>query len=199
MDDLLHLPSELAAKAKREVAKNHGVVTQAAALRYQSALAIDLLLMVPMRRENLTRLNVDQHIDRRRNGKVYIFIRGDQVKNGLDIEAELPPQTIKMLGEYMKTYHPVLTEHGSPWMFPGLPGPTPKSRERMSMQVSDTIKQEIGLDVHMHLFRHIAAKLYLDRHPGAYGVVQKDQRPQTYPDHDQQLLWHGGQVGDQAL
>ena len=111
-----------------------------------------------MRRDNLTRLNVDKHLDRRRNGKVYVFIEGEEVKNGVDIESELPAPTIKLLDEYMKTYQPVLAPDGSPWIFPGLPG-RHKSRERLAHQVSETIKTEIGLQVHMHLFRHIAAKL----------------------------------------
>jgi integrase len=170
--DLVTLPADLADKVRKEVKGNHGVITQAAALRFQTALAIELLQMIPMRRDNLTRLNVDKHLDRRRNGKVYVFIEGEEVKNGVDIESELPSPTIKLLDEYMKTYQPVLAPDGSPWIFPGLPG-RHKSRERLAHQVSETIKTEIGLQVHMHLFRHIAAKLYLDHNVGAYGVVQK--------------------------
>ena len=30
-----------------------------------------------------------------------------------------------------------------------------------------------GIEVHVHLFRHIAAKMYLDAHPGAYEVVRR--------------------------
>jgi integrase len=35
------------------------------------------------------------------------------------------------------------------------------------------VRERIGLDVHLHLFRHIAAKLYLDAHPGQYEVVRR--------------------------
>jgi integrase len=168
VQDLLGLPAAIL----RDVKKVAGPVTQAAALRVQTALAIEILLMIPMRRENLTRLNIHKHIDRRRNGNVYIIVPGEEVKNGVEIEAALPAETVKMLDQYLKTYHPVLAGEGSPWIFPGLPG-RPKSRERLSMQVSETVKKETGLLVHMHLFRHIAAQLYLDRNVGAYGVVQK--------------------------
>jgi integrase len=170
--DLLGLPQALLDKAKKEVKREAGVVSQAAALRYQTALAIELLLMIPMRRENLTRLTVEKHIDRRRNGTALIIIPGTEVKNGVSIEAALPAHVIKMLDDYMKAYQPVLAKGASPWVFPGLPG-RPKSRERMAFQVSETIKKEIGLQMHMHLFRHFAAKIYLDRNPGGYGVVQK--------------------------
>ena len=39
-------------------------------------------------------------------------------------------------------------------------------------QIIDCVKQRCGLLVNPHLFRHIAAKLYLEAHPGAYGVVR---------------------------
>jgi integrase len=166
--DLVSLPAKLLRKAKQE----EGPATQQAALWVQTAVAVELLLMVPIRRENLTRPNLQRHIDRRRNGKAYLCVPGREVKNGVEIEAELPPETVKLLDLYMKSYQPLLAEKGSPWLFPGLPG-RPKSRERMAFQISETIKKEIGLEMHTHLFRHFAAKFYLDRNPGGYGVVQK--------------------------
>ena len=35
------------------------------------------------------------------------------------------------------------------------------------------MKREIGLDVNCHLFRHIAAKLYLDRDPSGIEIVRQ--------------------------
>jgi integrase len=40
------------------------------------------------------------------------------------------------------------------------------------VQISKFLRRECGLQVNPHLFRHIAAKLYLDAHPGAYGVLR---------------------------
>lgn len=165
---LLNLPSRLVVQARRWEDKP----SQADALRVQTALAIELLLMLPMRRHNLTGLQIDKHFVRNRDGAVYLMIDGAEVKNGIDIDAQLPPEAVKLLDLYLKVYRPALVEGSSPWLFPGVGGRS-KSRERLALQVSDTIKHETGLLVHMHLFRHIAAKLYLDQHPGAYGVVQR--------------------------
>jgi site-specific recombinase XerD len=77
-----------------------------------------------------------------------------------------------MLDLYIKKYRPLLTATESTWLFPGLNGRA-KCPERVAQQVSQACKTVAGLHVHMHLMRHIAAKLYLDQHPGAYGVVQR--------------------------
>ena len=167
MARLHDLPALLLTKARRV----KGPVTPDIARLVQTALCIELLLMLPMRRENLARLNLDRHIVRQ-NGKVYLMIDGGEVKNGVDIEAILPSETVRLLDIYLKTYRPLLTDVDTPWLFPGMPGRS-KSRERLALQVSKTIREELGLQVHLHLFRHISAKFYLDRHPGAYGVVQK--------------------------
>ena len=36
-----------------------------------------------------------------------------------------------------------------------------------------TIRKELGLRLTVHNFRHLAAKLFLDRHPGAFGLVSR--------------------------
>ena len=40
-------------------------------------------------------------------------------------------------------------------------------------QISDTIHRYTGMHINPHLFRHIAAKLYLDGNPGGYEVVRR--------------------------
>ena len=66
-------------------------------------------------------------------------------------------------------YHPRLTDGPCPWLFPGK-GNKAKSRELFGDQVSKHVFKATGLHVNLHLFRHIAAKLYLDHNPGGYEV-----------------------------
>ncbi len=40
------------------------------------------------------------------------------------------------------------------------------------MQITKFVQRHCGLRINPHLFRHIAAKLYLEAHPGAYGVIR---------------------------
>jgi integrase len=143
-----------------------------AALEAQTALAIEILLTIPMRIGNLAGIDLDRHIITPRvGGTVHLAIPGTEVKNGTDIEAVLLPATAKMLERYIREYRPVLLAEPSSWLFPGRNG-RPKHRESLAAQITWSIKKNCGLIVNPHLFRHIAAKLYLDANPGGYGLVR---------------------------
>lgn len=163
---LVNLPAELAAQVAR--CKEP---TAAEALLLQTALAVEVLLMVPMRRKNLAHLDLERHFSRTRGGVAHLVIPAHEVKNSTEIAAVLPPPTVRLLDLYVQRYRPLLLAEPSPWLFPGL-ADRPKSLERLGLQISGTIKRQTGLLVNTHLFRHIAAKLFLDANPGAYGVVR---------------------------
>ncbi len=166
---LVNLPQRLVAEVRR-----NRTISRADALHVQMALAIELLLMVPMRVGNLAKLDLERHIVRSRlrgRGIVHLTIPGEEVKNRVDIEAVLPAPTVALLDEYLETYRPLLLRQRSSWLFPG-EATGPKSRHGIAAQISSTIREKTGLLVHPHLFRHIAAKLYLDANPGAYGVIR---------------------------
>ena len=57
-------------------------------------------------------------------------------------------------------------------LFPGKHG-GPKSMAALAPQICKVVFQYTGLQVNVHLFRHIAAKVYLDRKPGDYVTVQR--------------------------
>ena len=145
------------------------------AVAIQIALAVELLLMAPVRAENLVNINTERHIQRTRSGKggvVHLVIPGAEVKNEEDLEFELPSATVDLLDLYLKDYHPRLVSGPCPWLFPGKEN-KPKTREHFGDQVSRHVFKATGLRVNLHLFRHIAAKLYLDLNPGGYEVVRR--------------------------
>jgi integrase len=165
---LVMLPQRLADAASR------GSRTRARALTMQTAVAIELLLMVPMRISNLAGLNLDRHIVRghaRGRGHVHLVIEGAEVKNGVNIEAELPPSTVALLDLYIARYRPLLLDGQSASLFPGRAG-RPKSIQSLRGQIVKCVAEKCGLRVNPHLFRHIAAKIYLDQNPGAYGLIR---------------------------
>ena len=43
----------------------------------------------------------------------------------------------------------------------------------LSSQISSAVFRETGLKVHVHQFRHLAAKLHLDHRPGEYESVRR--------------------------
>ncbi len=163
---LLTLPQHLVRAATSDAKP-----AQAEALLVQTALAIELLLMTSMRRDNLARLNVNEHLLRDRHGGVCLRIPGARVKNGVAIEVNLKPPTISLLDLYMTRYRRLLLTTDSAWLFPGL-ADRPKSRERLAMQITATIRDRLGLHVNVHLFRHIAAKIQLEHSHGNYAAVR---------------------------
>jgi site-specific recombinase XerD len=166
--ELLLLPAALVKRAKQ----HEGAPRQQEARLVQTALMLELLHFIPMRRHNLAALDIDRHVTRRSDGSLLLFIPGAEVKNAMDIEAVLPTGTVKLYDLYLTRYRPLLVSKPTSALFPGRDGKH-KTNEAVAAQITNTVKAEIGVTVSPHLFRHIAVKLYLDRHPGNYGVVQR--------------------------
>ena len=136
----------------------------------QTAVAIDLLLMLPIRRKNLTELEFDRHLIRS-GDTMRIFIPRHEVKNRVEIKAILPPHLVQLIDLYRASYRPLLLTGPSECLFPGV-ADQPKSRERLATQISNTIKDRTGLLMNVHLFRHLCAQTWLEKRPGDYGLVR---------------------------
>jgi integrase len=167
---LLRLPQRLFELADRLPAERR----PQAALLVQSAVAIELLLMAPLRIGNLAMLDRDQHLVRpgRARSTLHLVIEGRDVKNGENLEYPLPAQTVALVERYLAEFHPALAPSGSTALFPGRRAPL-KGSQALGKQISATIFRHTGLRINPHLFRHIAAKLFLDAEPGAYEVIRR--------------------------
>jgi site-specific recombinase XerD len=77
------------------------------------------------------------------------------------------------LENYIREYRPHLTSAGNTALFPGTGVVGSKNQAFFGTQISRTVYAHTGLRIHPHLFRHIAAKLFLDANPGAYEVVRR--------------------------
>ena len=92
------------------------------ALRYQWALAVQLLLVAPLRLGNLAGLELDRHLLRIGTGKrlrYQLLIPGEEVKNGQPIELPLPAGASALLELYRTRVRPVLAAPGTSCLFPG--------------------------------------------------------------------------------
>jgi integrase len=164
---LVLLPQLLATEVRRQ---DRGGVTEA--LRMQTALALALLLVCPLRIKNLAGFNLERHIKRLRpGGKVHLVIPADEVKNEAPLEFELPADVVAILDLYIEQYRPRLVQGPSPWLFPARSGGS-KPPGAFGVQLSKAIKRATGLIVNAHLFRHLAAQLILAANPGAYESVR---------------------------
>ncbi len=162
----LNVPSHLASDVRRA-----GRKTVVSAVSAQLAVAIAILQAVPIRIKNLASLEIDKHLIEQ-NGKVYVLIEADEVKNDRHYQMELPKDVADLIAWYCLTYRDLLFDAPTAALFPG-ENRKSKSPGTLGRQISERIEQRLGLQVNPHLFRHIAAKLYLDRHPGEYGLVSR--------------------------
>jgi hypothetical protein len=69
----------------------------------------------------------------------------------------------------MKKCWPLLRVKSTTMLFLRTDG-TPKGLCMVADLVKKTIRRRLDLDVNVHLFRHIGTMIYLDAHPGDFGV-----------------------------
>jgi integrase len=167
LNGLLQLPSKLMGIAARNRKPHRGAVEA------QIAAAIEILTMAPMRIANLVKLDIDRNLVRTGpNGAMHIVIEPEEVKNSEPLDYPLPPPSIELIERYLREFRPRLAPAGSTALFPGRRG-GPKVATGLAEQISDTIHTYTGMRINPHLFRHVAAKLYLDANPGGYEVVRR--------------------------
>lgn len=164
---LLGLPEQL----MREAQSRPG--SPRSALKAQTAVAIALLLMAPIRLRNLAAIDLDRHICRDRGSETFLVIDRTEVKNRQDLEFPLSDRLLALLDTYIAHHLPLLTPGPTSWLFPRRNGDGHKVPGHLGDQIKREVFRLTGLQVHVHLFRHIAAKLYLDANPGGYEVVRR--------------------------
>ena len=164
---LIGLPT----KILRSLPLDHGM-SHHQAVKLQSALAIAILFVAPVRIKNLAGLTLDRHLLRSRPGGVFhLVIPAHEVKNNTPLEFELPPSLDRLLEVYMTQARPTLSPHSSVYLFPAPKG-GPKTAAQLAAQVKQFIARQLGLDLNVHAFRHLAAMLFLRAHPGEYETVR---------------------------
>lgn len=147
-----------------------------AAMLMQNAVAITILLVAPIRLNNLRHLDRNTHIRQSlslANNAWHIELPAREVKNDRDLHLPLPREVMELVDLYMTRYQPCLNNgECSSLLFPGRHG-NAKSAGEMRRLISLTIRRELGLHMHPHLFRHLAALTYLRAHPGDYETVRQ--------------------------
>jgi integrase len=147
----------------------------AGAVRLQTAFAVELLTIAPVRIGNLASINIDRHIIDRGHGRhrsVHLFFSRGEVKNGAELEFQLPSSTIALLDRYLRDVRPRLLRAQSPWLFPG-EGVDHKCTTLLGDQIADLIETEVGVRVTAHQFRHLAGYLFLKANSGAHEIVRR--------------------------
>ncbi|MEO8244497.1 MAG: tyrosine-type recombinase/integrase, partial [bacterium] len=163
---LLNLPDDLWGNRKH-------LRPDDAALAREDALAISILLVCPLRIKNISSISIDRHIQRPGDGRVFLVFPAREVKNDHPMEFELPVDVKRMLDKHLSVRSPLLCPAGTPWLFPRRDGTDSVDPSTLSTRLKLRIHRETGIVMNAHLFRHFAAMLYLDAHPGAYEAVRR--------------------------
>ena len=167
---LFKLPDKILAEELRKAPDSRS------ALRIQTALAIAILSVAPMRIENLRSLDLDVHFVgalSERDPVLQIRIDAQNVKNEVDLAYPVPDEVGDLLKLYMAKYQPLLTNGcASSLLFPSRSG-APKNANSLRRNITNRIRNDLGLHVHPHLFRHLAAHIFLGRYPGHYEEVRR--------------------------
>jgi integrase len=148
------------------------------AQRFMMAVAIEVLLVCPLRTKNLTGLRLDRHLKRLGPGGrsvTHIVIEGTETKNHDLVEWPVPPATAKLLEVWCRVWRPVMAGNGmaNPYLFPALDTANSKSQAALAEGIKGLIRRELDLAVHPHLLRHFAAWRHLNRYPGQYEIVRR--------------------------
>ena len=145
--------------------------TAAEARIAQLAVAIEILLMAPLRVKNLAELEVGRTLILDGSTIGHIVIDHSEVKNDLDIEIPLPDSSLRLINVYLKRFHPLLAPPGCRMLFPSADGGH-KRLPVLSEQIRKCAGLRCGIEINPHLFRHLAAKIYLDAFPGSYEIIR---------------------------
>lgn len=164
---LLRLPQELFNRANAKKAKRRDFLAR------EEAIGLAILLNCPIRRKNLTQIHIERDLQRPGDGRVYMVFDTEEVKNSLLLEFDLPRPVVAMIDEHLATRSPLLCPPGTLWLFPRRDGSQPLNLTHFAERIRKRIRRETGLEMNMHLFRHLAAKIWLTEHPGQYEVVRR--------------------------
>jgi integrase len=144
----------------------------------QTALAIDILLHIPLRIENLHGLKFDQHLHwpQGKGKPALMVIRYDETKNKEPLEFELPSVLSDRLYTFRNEIAAAVIGRRPDFLFVSKNGKR-RTLRTLGVAIERTVIRRVGVKITPHQFRHLGAKLALDDNPGAY-------------EHARQLLGH---------
>lgn len=169
LEAIIGLPDKLWRQTRRELATSRRPF-----IDLQSALAIDLLLLIPLRMENLSALNFEKHLHwpQGRGKPALMVFKGEEIKNRLALEFEIPTELAERLQIYRNEIAPAITGKRPDAVFVTWSG-EPRTQSSVTVAIERTVLRQLGIKLTPHQFRHLAAKIILDANPSAYELVRQ--------------------------
>jgi integrase len=169
LEAFMQLPDKLWRQARRDLATSRRPF-----IDLQSALAIDLSLHVPLRMENLSALNFEKnlHWPQGRGNPALMVFNGDETKNRVPLEYEIPTELAERLQIYRNEIAPAITGKRPDAVFVSWLG-KPRKQSAITVAIEKSVRRNLGVELTPHQFRHLAAKIILDENPGAFEMVRE--------------------------
>jgi integrase len=166
---LVQLPEQLWAEVKRERSPTYRTLAKA-----QAALAIGILIYMPIRLQNLVMLEFEKHLFIRmgRGAKSTLELSNGEVKNNIDLAFDIPPQIVRMLVEYRERAAPKIIGERPARLFVNVDG-TPKVKQALGVLITNYARRRAGITLTPHQTRHVSAKVLLDDQPGGFETVRQ--------------------------
>ena len=159
---LLFLPDQLQTEATQTLETGRLDFVKA-----QMAIAIDILLAIPLRAENLVSLNWGKHFNEPNGSKgcLLLHVPAAEMKSRLnDYIAEVPDHVARRLRWYRRHVLPQLDADPNGDLFVSRGGKI-KNERTLPKQIKDTLAKRLGLVMTVHQFRHHAGTSYLKENP----------------------------------
>jgi integrase len=86
--------------------------------------------------------------------------------------AVLPTRVLVLLDAWNEVWRPLVSNGPSQYLFPN-PSGVLRNQGSLSRVICGFVERETGLDMNLHLFRHLAAKLYLRFDPAGLETVRQ--------------------------
>ena len=170
---LLELPTALIAIARR---LRPTAPRQAASMALR-AVAIQFLSYHPLRLANVVGLRLDSHLQRsdpRRGRIAHIMIPLHETKNRRAINMPVSKETADFLHEWIRDFRPLVAAADCRYLFPGHgTGDRPMTPQALRGAIKTVTRENVGVELSPHQFRHLVARQVLEESPGDYEVVRQ--------------------------
>jgi integrase len=159
---LLFLPEQLLGKVTKDLENGRLRLVEA-----QVAIAIDILLALPLRPQNLSCLSWQRNFSEPNGsrGQLLLHIAARDTKSKKqEIISEIPDEVARRLRWYRRHVLPHLGADVNGQLFVTKAG-SPKSQQTLVLQITEAITRHVGIHMTPHQFRHFGATSYLEQHP----------------------------------
>jgi integrase len=138
-------------------------------VKAQVAIAVAILCYMPIRLQNLAALTFDTHLFLKAGpGAISsLELSAVEVKNNVELAFDIPRPLAKMLIDYRNRIVPKVIGRRSDQLFIRADG-VPKNQWAVAWAIRKYLRRRTGITLSPHQFRHLSAKVILDREPGNF-------------------------------